>query len=207
MTKRSKSTGHWRQGHRKDAYMERAVREGWRSRAVYKLQQIQKSDRLFRPGIRCIDLGASPGSWSQFASKIIGSNGRLWAVDKQPMDPIDGVEFVLGDFTNSQTLSLLHAALGDAPIDLVISDMSPNISGNKAVDQPRAIGLAEDALTFSFEVLGEGGGFLTKLFQGEGFEEFVGLVKKSFNSVKTIKPRASRPESREVYLLARIYQM
>ena len=123
------------------------------------------------------------------------------------MDPIDGVEFVLGDFTNSQTLSLLHAALGDAPIDLVISDMSPNISGNKAVDQPRAIGLAEDALTFSFEVLGEGGGFLTKLFQGEGFEEFVGLVKKSFNSVKTIKPRASRPESREVYLLARNYQM
>ena len=187
--------------------MERAAREGWRSRAVYKLQQIQDSDGLFRPGIRCIDLGASPGSWSQFASKIIGPNGRLWAVDKQPMDPIDGVEFVLGDFTKTETISLLHALLGDAPIDLVISDMSPNISGNKAIDQPRAIGLAEDALTFSFEVLGEGGGFLTKLFQGEGFEEFVGLVKKSFSSVRTIKPRASRPESREVYLLARNYQM
>ncbi len=207
MTKRSKSTNHWRQRHRKDAYMERAAREGWRSRAVYKLQQIQDSDGLFRPGIRCIDLGASPGSWSQFASKTIGPNGRLWAVDKQPMDPIDGVEFVLGDFTKTETISLLHALLGDAPIDLVISDMSPNISGNKAIDQPRAIGLAEDALTFSFEVLGEGGGFLTKLFQGEGFEEFVGLVKKSFSSVRTIKPRASRPESREVYLLARNYQM
>ena len=207
MTKRSKSTNHWRKRHRKDVYMERAAREGWRSRAVYKLQQIQDSDRLFRPGIRCLDLGASPGSWSQFASKIIGPNGRLWAVDKQPMDPIDGVEFVLGDFTESETLSFLQTLLGDTPIDLVISDMSPNISGNKAIDQPRAIGLAEDALTFSFQVLGEGGGFLTKLFQGEGFEEFVGLVKNSFSSVRTIKPRASRPESREVYLLARTFHM
>lgn len=207
MTKRSKSTNHWRKRHRKDVYMERAAREGWRSRAVYKLQQIQDSDRLFRPGIRCLDLGASPGSWSQFASKIIGPNGRLWAVDKQPMDPIDGVEFVLGDFTETETLSFLQTLLGDTPIDLVISDMSPNISGNKAIDQPRAIGLAEDALTFSFQVLGEGGGFLTKLFQGEGFEEFVGLLKNSFSSVRTIKPRASRPESREVYLLARTFHM
>ena len=207
MTKQSKSTNHWRQRHRKDPYMERAASEGWRSRAVYKLQQIEVSNRLFRPGMRCVDLGASPGSWSQFASKIIGLNGRLWAVDKQPMDPVDGVEFILGDFTNSETLSLLHAVLGDASIDLVISDMSPNISGNKAIDQPRAIGLAEDALTFALEVLGEGGDFLTKLFQGEGFEEFVGLVKESFSSLRIIKPRASRPESREVYLLATTYQM
>ena len=207
MRKRSKPTSHWRQRHRKDSYMEKASREGWRSRAVYKLQQIHTSDRLFRSGIRCVDLGASPGSWSQFASKLIGKNGRLWAVDKQPMEPILGVEFVLGDFTDSETISFLRSALGDDSIDLVMSDMSPNISGNRAVDQPRAMGLAEDALAFALETLGEGGGFLTKLFQGEGFEEFVGCIKQSFKSVKIIKPRASRPESREVYLLARTYRM
>jgi 23S rRNA (uridine2552-2'-O)-methyltransferase len=207
MRKRSKPTSHWRNQHKKDFYMEKALIEGWRSRAVYKLQQIHASDRLFRPGIRCVDLGSSPGSWSQFASKLIGSDGRLWAVDQKPMQPIVGVEFILGDFTDSETISFLRSALGDDSIDLVMSDMSPNISGNRAVDQPRAMGLAEDALAFALETLGEGGSFLTKLFQGEGFEEFVGCIKQSFKSVRIIKPRASRPESREVYLLARTYRM
>lgn len=187
--------------------MARAAREGWRSRAVYKLQQIQSRERILVRGMACVDLGASPGGWSQYAARIIRPGGRIWALDREPMAPVDGVSFILGDFTDPQTLGALRGALGEARMDLVMSDMAPNISGNRAVDQPRAMQLAEEALAFSCAVLGEGGHFLIKLFQGEGFEDFVGTARDRFGRVRVIKPRASRPESREMYLLARSYGM
>ena len=187
--------------------MERAAREGWRSRAVYKLEQIHTRERLLKPGLACVDLGASPGGWSQFAVGIVGSTGAVWALDREPMAPIAGVSFTCGDFNDPQTLTMLRSAIGARRIDLVMSDMAPNISGNRAVDQPRAMQLAEEALAFAESVLGEGGSVLIKLFQGEGFEEFVAAARRSFQAVRVIKPRASRPESREMYLLARTYGM
>lgn len=207
MGRRSGSTRHWRQRQVSDPYVERAAREGWRSRAVFKLQQIQARERLLGPGVTCVDLGASPGGWSQYAAGIVGPTGRIWAVDLEPMEPISGVTFCQGDFGDPQTLALLRRAMGDSPIDLVMSDMSPNISGNRAVDQPRAMRLAEEALEFASNVLREGGDLLVKLFQGEGFEDFVDETRRGFGTVRTIKPRASRPESREMYLLARTYGM
>lgn len=181
------------------------MREGWRSRAVFKLQQIQAKEHLLKPGMRCVDLGASPGGWSQYAAQIVGPRGRVWAVDLLPMGSVAGVEFLQGDFTQPETVDALRAALGDERADLVMSDMAPNISGNRAVDQPRSIGLAEEALAFAAEVLRPGGDFLIKLFQGEGFPEYVKRVRSEFNVVRLIKPKASRPESREIYLLARNY--
>ncbi len=187
--------------------MARAVREGWRSRAVYKLQQIDTRDRLLRPGMVCVDLGACPGGWSQYAASKIGSTGRLVAIDLEPMDPIQGVHFIQGDFTRTGIRDQLVRALDGAPPRLVMSDMAPNITGHAAVDQPRAMSLAEAALEFACEVLEPRGSFLVKLFQGEGFEPFLGVARDRFGSVRTIKPRASRPESREMYLLARNHGM
>jgi 23S rRNA (uridine2552-2'-O)-methyltransferase len=185
----------------------RALREGWRSRSVFKLEQIQAKERILKRGMLCVDLGASPGGWSQYAARLIGEQGRVWAVDLQPMDPIPGVQFLQGDVRSAQTRDALAQALQGAAVDLVMSDMAPNISGNRAVDQPRAMALAEDALLFSEDVLGEGGDFLVKLFQGEGFEQFVSEARRRFRRVRFIKPGASRPESREMYLLARNYGM
>ena len=207
MGRRSGSSSHWRQHQERDAYVERAVREGWRSRAVYKLEQIHSKEKLLKPGLACVDLGASPGGWSQFAIKVVAPTGRVWALDREPMEPIVGVSFICGDFTEPQTISILRSALGGARIDLVMSDLAPNISGNRAVDQPRAMRLAEEALDFASGVLGDGGDFLIKLFQGEGFEEFISATKCCFKTARVMKPRASRPESREVYLLARDYGM
>ena len=187
--------------------MERAAREGWRSRAVYKLEQIHVREKLLKPGWACVDLGASPGGWSQFAAGIVGPTGRVWALDREPMAPIAGVEFFCGDFNDPQALATLRSAIEMTRIDLVMSDMAPNISGNRAVDQPRAMQLAEEAFEFALGVMDEGGSLLIKLFQGEGFEEFIGTAKRSFQTVRVIKPRASRPESREMYLLARTYGM
>src|SRR5690606_17201217 len=207
MSRRGGSSSRWKRRQERDPYVEKAVREGWRSRAVFKLEQIQAKERVLRPGMRVVDLGAAPGGWSQLAARIVGARGRVWAVDLLPMEPIAGVEFLQGDFAGSKTLEALRQAMGDEKADLVMSDMAPNISGTRAIDQPRSIGLAEEALLFATEVLVLGGAFLVKLFQGEGFPEFVQRAKEVFGSVKLLKPKASRPESREIYMLARNYGM
>jgi 23S rRNA (uridine2552-2'-O)-methyltransferase len=207
MSRRSGSSSRWKQRQERDPYVERAVKEGWRSRAVFKLAQIHEKERLLKPGMRVVDLGASPGGWSQYAARIVGPKGRIWAIDLLPMDPVSGVEFLLGDFTERETLNALKAAIGDEKADLVMSDMAPNISGTRAVDQPRSIGLAEEALWFATEALGSGGSFIVKLFQGEGFPEYVQRAREEFRTVRLVKPKASRPESREIYVLARNYGM
>ena len=178
-----------------------------RSRAYFKLEQIQAKERILKPGIACADLGASPGGWSLYAAGIVGSRGGIWAVDLAPMAPIPGVQFIQGDFTNHETLEALEEALLGAQLDLVMSDMSPNITGHWTVDQPKIMALAAAALAFSETTLRRGGVFLVKLFQGDGMEDFVKLAGRRFQKVRLLKPLASRPESRETYLLARNYGM
>ena len=207
MTKRARSSGRWLQRQDKDVYVERATREGFRSRAAYKLDEIQAKERLLTPGTLCVDLGASPGSWSQLAARRVGPKGAVWAIDLLPMEPIPGVEFVQGDFTDAATAAAFLERLGGRQVDLVMSDMAPNISGNRAVDQPRSIALAEHALEFARTVLRPGGSLLIKLFQGAGVDDFVQDLSTSFANVRTLKPRASRAESREIYVLARNYGM
>lgn len=207
MPRRTGSSQRWRQRQERDIYVEQASRDGWRARAVFKLEQIQTKERLLKPGTVCVDLGAAPGSWCQYAVKLVGPTGRVVAVDLLPMEPIPGVGFLLGDFTTPETLEALRSLVGSRPVDLVMSDMAPNISGNRAIDQPRSMALVEEALLFAREVLKPGGDFLTKAFQGEGVDAFVRELRRSFKTVKTIKPRASRPESREIYLLARSFGM
>lgn len=205
MTRRTRSSGHWREQQHTDPYVRRAARENWRSRAVFKLEQIQANERILKPGMCCIDLGASPGSWSQFATRLVGQTGRVVAVDLLGLASIDGVEFIEGDFLAAATLTAVTQALQGAKADIVMSDMAPNISGSRSVDQPRAMLLAEEALEFCGTALKPGGTLLVKLFQGEGFEAFVRDVRPRFGKVRLIKPKASRPESREIYLLARNY--
>ena len=207
MSRRSRSSGHWRRRQGGDAFVSRAGREGWRSRSVYKLEQIDAGARLFTKGMVCVDLGACPGGWSQYAAARIGSAGRVLAVDLKRMDPIPGVSFIQGDFTEADTRERLIRLLDGGRAGLVMSDMAPNITGHPAADQPRAMRLAEEALEFACETLERKGGFLVKLFQGEGFEAFVGRARERFGSVRTVKPKASRPESREMYLLARNHGM
>jgi 23S rRNA (uridine2552-2'-O)-methyltransferase len=207
MPRRTGSSQRWRQRQERDIYVEQASRDGWRARAVYKLEQIQAKERLLRSGTVCVDLGSAPGSWSQLAAKLVGPTGRVVAIDLLPMEPIPGVEFLTGDFTAPETLQALRNLVGPKPVDLVMSDMAPNISGNRAMDQPRSMALLDEALLFAKEVLRPGGDFLVKAFQGEGIETFTRNLKESFETVKTIKPKASRPESREIYLLARSFGM
>jgi 23S rRNA (uridine2552-2'-O)-methyltransferase len=185
--------------------VQRAAREHWRSRAVFKLEQIQVKERFLKAGRRVIDLGACPGGWSQYAVKLLGEKGQIWAVDLVPMAPLAGVEFIQGDFTEPQTLANVMQALNHEPVHVVMSDMAPNITGSRAVDQPRAMGLAEAALDCCGTALKPGGTLVVKLFQGEGFEAFVRSARGQFQQVRLIKPKASRPESREIYLLARNY--
>lgn len=206
MTARGSSGNRWRMRQDRDPYVDEAVRRGFRSRAVFKLEQIQAKERVLRRGMVCIDLGASPGSWSQFAARTVGDGGAVLAVDLLPMDPVPGVSFVLGDFTEPETAGKLAALLGQRRADLVMSDMAPNMSGNRAMDQPRSMALAEAAFEFTEQVLGAGGSFLVKLFQGAGFDAYVRDVEGRFGKVRRIKP-ASRPQSREIYLLARDYRM
>jgi 23S rRNA (uridine2552-2'-O)-methyltransferase len=207
MPRRTGSSNRWRERQRRDIYVGQAQREGWRSRAVFKLQQIQQKERLLKPGITCVDLGASPGGWSQLAAQLVGEHGLIVALDVLPMDPIPSVRFVLGDFMQAGTLKSLHEILEGRPVDLVMSDLAPNISGNRAIDQPRSLELAEGALRFAEEVLKPGGDLLLKAFLGEGIDSFVRDLKRRFASVRTIKPKASRAASREIYLLARNYGM
>lgn len=207
MTARGGSGNRWRVRQDRDPYVDEAVRRGFRSRAVFKLEQIQTKERILRRGMVCIDLGASPGSWSQFAARTVGDGGVVLAVDLLRMDPIPGVSFVRGDFTAPETMAELAALLGQRRADLVMSDMAPNMSGNRTIDQPRSMALAAAAFEFAEQVLGPRGSFLVKLFQGVGFDAFVGDVEGRFAKVRRIKPRASRPQSREIYLLARDYRM
>lgn len=207
MPKRTKSSARWLAEHADDEYVRRARREGWRSRAVYKLEEIQQRERLLRPGIRCVDLGAAPGGWSQFAARLLAGNGRIVATDILPMDAIPGVEFVQGDFREPLVLDEVLAKVGSDRVDLVLSDMAPNMAGIDAVDQPRSMHLAELALEFADRVLVPGGDLLVKLFQGEGFDEFIRAARQRYGRVGTKKPKASRPRSAEIYLLARQFGM
>lgn len=199
---RSKSSNQWLREHFDDEYVKKAQQEGYRSRAVYKLKEIQEKDRIIQPNFKIIDLGAAPGGWSQYAAQLIGKNGRIVASDILPMDPLAFVEFVQGDFREESVLNQLLELLGDDKAHLVISDMAPNMSGMDTVDQPRAMYLCELALDMAIKVLRPQGAFLVKLFQGEGSEVFLRDVRQHFKTVKIRKPSASRPRSREVYVLA-----
>lgn len=198
---RSKSSSRWIKEHEDDEFVKRARAEGYRSRAAFKLIEIQEKDRLIKPNQTVVDLGAAPGGWSQLARKWIGRNGMLLASDILEMDAMADVEFVCGDFTEDAVLADILRVLDGRPVDVVISDMAPNMSGNVNVDLPRAMFLCELALDFARQQLRPGGSFLIKVFQGEGFEDYLRECRDSFSSVKTRKPKASRPRSRELYLL------
>ena len=203
MAKKRSSSKAWLKEHRDDPYVQQAQREGYRSRACYKLLELQERDKLIRPGMTVLDLGSAPGGWSQVAVALVGHSGRVIASDILPMDTIAGVEFIQGDFTEEEVFEQLLAALAGTPVDLVISDMAPNMSGMNAVDQPRSIYLVELALDMARQVLTPGGAFVSKVFQGEGFDELYREARESFDRVLTRKPKASRPRSREVYVVAR----
>ncbi|WP_018146242.1 MULTISPECIES: 23S rRNA (uridine(2552)-2'-O)-methyltransferase RlmE [unclassified Thioalkalivibrio] len=203
MPKRSRSSQRWLKEHFDDPYVQRAQQEGYRGRAVYKLQEINERDRLLKPGMRVVDLGAAPGGWTQYAARKIGRKGVLIATDILPMDPVPGAEIVTGDFREDAVLDAILALVGDERADLVLSDMAPNLTGTGAVDLPRSIHLCELALDLATRILNPGGAFLVKLFQGEGSDAYLAEVRRRFGSVKVRKPKASRPRSREVYVLAR----
>lgn len=204
--KRSKSSRQWLKEHFDDEYVKRALKEGYRSRAVYKLQEIDQRDKLLRPGMSVVDLGAAPGGWSQFAAQRVGARGQVLALDILPMAPLAGVEFIEGDFTEETVLNGLLARLGGRPVDLVISDMAPNISGVAISDQARGMYLAELALDFAGKVLRPGGHLLMKVFQGQGYAELHRNLQLLFSKVHTRKPQASRARSREIYLLGKDFK-
>ena len=192
--------------HFDDAYVKRSQQDGYRSRASYKLIEINDKDKLFRPAMKVVDLGAAPGGWSQVAAKLVGDKGTIVASDILEMSPLAGVTFVQGDFTEQDVYEAILVEMGDEKADLVISDMAPNMSGNSSSDQPQAMYLVELALDMAAQVLRPGGNFLVKVFQGEGFEEYLKAMRAQFSSVITRKPDASRARSREVYLLGRQYK-
>lgn len=203
MVQRSKSSANWLREHFNDPFVKQAQKDGYRSRASYKLLEIQEKDRLIRPGMSVIDLGAAPGGWSQVTSRLIGGQGRLIASDILEMDSIADVTFIQGDFTHDEVLQRILEAVGDSHVDLVISDMAPNMSGTPAVDIPRAMFLCELALDLATRVLKPGGDFLIKIFQGEGFDVYLKDVRSKFDKVQMRKPSSSRDRSREQYLLGR----
>ncbi|GFM53721.1 23S rRNA (uridine(2552)-2'-O)-methyltransferase RlmE [Pseudomonas capsici] len=200
---RSKSSHNWLKEHFDDKYVKMAQKDGYRSRASYKLLEIQEKDKIIRPGMTVIDLGAAPGGWSQVTSRLIGGQGRLIASDILEMDSIPDVTFIQGDFTEDAVLAQILEAVGNTQVDLVISDMAPNMSGLSAVDMPRAMFLCELALDLAGRVLRPGGDFLIKVFQGEGFDVYHKEIRKLFDKVQMRKPLSSRDRSREQYLLAR----
>ena len=193
----------WIKQHVKDPYVKQSQVDGYRSRASYKLLEIVEKDRLIRSGMTVVDLGSAPGGWSQVAARLVGHTGRVHALDLLPMDSIAGVDFIQGDFTEEDIFDDLLKLIENRPVDLVISDMAPNLSGNKAVDQPAVMYLAELAVELAEKVLTSDGVFIAKLFQGQGFDPFVLQVRTLFNGVSIIKPDASRSRSREVYLVAK----
>lgn len=207
MGKPRKSSGSWRDRQERDPYVQQARRDGWRSRAVYKLEQIDQKERFLRPDMVCVDVGSAPGSWSQYVTRKLKGRARIVAVDILPMDSLPDVEFIQGDFQDEAVLEQILAATGDRAVDLVMSDIAPNITGTRVVDQPRSMYLVELALDLARRVLKPGGSFVCKVFQGEGIDEFVIDTRNSFERVKVMKPKASRAGSREVYLVARNYQL
>jgi 23S rRNA (uridine2552-2'-O)-methyltransferase len=207
MSRRSKSSDRWLKEHFADPYVQRAQSEGFRSRAVYKLEEIDRREQLLKPGRVCLDLGAAPGAWSQYARTRVGKRGRVIASDILPMPLLAGVEFVQGDFRDEEVLGKLRALLPGRAVDVLLSDMAPNLSGVDAIDQPRAMYLAELALQMAQDVLKDGGDALIKVFQGAGFEEFVRTARVRFGKVKLIKPEASRSRSPEMYLLAMQFRL
>lgn len=199
----NKSSRRWLKEHFSDTYVKQAQQAGFRSRAVYKLIEIHKRDHLFKPGMIVIDLGAAPGGWAQYVAELVKPNGLLIAVDLLPMEPIIGVNFIQGDFSEETVLKKVMDQLGLAQADWVISDMAPNVSGNESIDIPRSLFLAELALEFALKVIVPQGGVLIKVFQGEGFDSLLTEIKRHFVKVSIRKPKASRSRSREVYILAR----
>jgi len=200
---RSKSSNRWLQEHFDDEYVKLAQARGYRSRAVFKLEEIQDKDKIIKPGMNIVDLGAAPGGWSQYARQLLAKNDKLIALDILPMEPLPGVDFIQGDFREEDVLKQLYETLNGAVINLVMSDMAPNISGNKEIDQPQAMYLAELALDTARTVLAKNGVFLAKLFQGTGFDSFHREVQQLFAKVVIRKPKASRARSNEVYILAK----
>ena len=202
-----RSSGSWKNRQERDPYVRRARQEGFRSRAVFKLEQIAAKEPIFFPDMVCVDLGAAPGGWSQYVAMRLNNRVRIVAIDLLPMDSLPCVEFIQADFSTDEGLRLLLQQIDGAPVDLVMSDLAPNISGNRAIDQPRAMHLAELALDTARKVLRHNGNFVCKLFQGEGMEEFVAAARTSFEKVRIMKPKASRAGSSEVYLVARNYRL
>ncbi len=202
MGKKKSSSRAWLKEHHDDLYVQRAQKEGYRSRAVYKLMEINNKDQIIRRGMSVLDLGSAPGGWSQVAGEIVGDRGRVVASDILAMDALPDVTFVQGDFTEQETYDLLLAELNNRPLDVVLSDMAPNMSGLPEVDQPRAMYLVELATDLATRALAPGGAFITKVFQGEGFENWFREIRGRFDRVTTRKPSASRPRSREVYIVA-----
>ncbi|MFB6421801.1 MAG: 23S rRNA (uridine(2552)-2'-O)-methyltransferase RlmE [Candidatus Malihini olakiniferum] len=205
--KRSISSTRWLQEHFRDKFVQQAQKKGIRSRAWFKLYEIQRTDKLFKPGITVVDLGATPGGWSQYVMTQIGNTGRIIACDILPMNPIVGVDFLQGDFHCELVFNALIARVGNNKAQVVISDMVPNISGNPVVDIPRAMCLVELALEVCRDVLASGGSFLVKVFQGDGFDEYQRKIRSLFTTVKIRKPNASRACSREVYIVATGYKL
>ena len=203
---RSKSSSKWLKEHFDDPYVKQAQEAGYRSRAVFKLKEIDDKDHLLKPGRSVVDLGAAPGGWTEYARSKLPDKDPVFALDILPMEPIAGVHIIEGDFTSEEVLNELLEALDGAKINLVLSDMAPNISGMKAIDQPKAMYLAELALDFCQQAMAPGGDFLVKVFQGEGFDDFLRAMRDRFQKVLVRKPSASRPRSREVYLLGRHYK-
>jgi len=200
---RSKQSKKWLKEHFDDPYVKRAQEAGYRSRAVYKLREIDEKDRLLRPGMTVVDLGAAPGGWCQYARERLSPEDKVFALDILEMEPLPGVAVIQGDFTEKAVLDELLMQLNERRVDLVLCDMAPNISGMKVVDQPRAMYLAELALDFCRRALAQGGDFLVKMFQGEGADMYIKELRRQFDKVVIRKPKASRPRSREVYCLAR----
>lgn len=200
---RSKSSQRWLKEHFNDPYVKLAQQKGYRSRAAFKLLEIQEKDRILAPGMAVVDLGAAPGSWSEIASEIVGKKGEIFALDILPMSPLPGVNFIQGDFTEPEVFEKLLQLIDNRQVDLVISDIAPNISGMTEVDQPRAMYVAELAADFAEKTLKQGGVFLVKVFQGEGFDKFLKDIRSRYDKVQIRKPKSSRARSKEVYILAK----
>jgi 23S rRNA (uridine2552-2'-O)-methyltransferase len=207
MPRRTRSSARWRAEHASDPYVKRAHEEGWRSRAAFKLEEIQRSDHLLRPGMTVVDLGAAPGGWSQYAARVLAGRGRVIAVDILPIAGLAGVDVLQGDFSEPATLERLLAALGGSKADLVLSDMAPNTMGIAEVDHDRSMHLVDLAVEFAGQALRPGGDLLLKVFQGREFQPLIARLRTPFETVKLRKPKASRARSPEMYVLARGYRL
>ncbi|SMY37394.1 Ribosomal RNA large subunit methyltransferase E [Photobacterium malacitanum] len=205
--KQSASSGRWLKEHFDDKYVQEAQKRGYRSRAFFKIEEIQNKDKLLKPGMTVVDLGAAPGGWSQYAAEIVGDEGQVIACDILPMDSLPGVSFLQGDFREEAVLDALLTRIQPDMVDVVMSDMAPNMSGNLASDQPRAMYLVELALDMCRQVLAPNGSFAVKVFQGEGFDQYLADIRSMFKVVKIRKPDSSRDRSREVYIVATGYKL